>query len=92
MNELVDGLPGALREAAFGDCAMSVARIVDSRNYIVHRDESLRARSMTPAELIRVANRLDLLASYHLLRQAGLSAELLERQMTQHPAFRRNLW
>lgn len=92
MKELVACMPEALRQKAFGDRAMSVARMVNSRNYLVHRDESLRADSMTPAELTRAANRLDLLASYHLLRQAGLSAELLEEKMTQHPAFRRNLW
>lgn len=91
MNDLVDSLPGALRGMIFGDEVMSVARMVDARNYIVHRDESLRATSMTPGELIRAANRLDLLASYHLLRQAGLSAELLEKQMTQHSAFQRKL-
>jgi hypothetical protein len=67
-------------------------RVVDTRNYLTHYDERLKAASMAPREMIKANHSLTLLLRFLILREIGVPVDLaLDRLkdlgLLTHPIF-----
>ena len=62
-------------------------RIVDTRNYLVHRDESLKSKVLDNKEMFNVSEKLKLIIEFLLLREIGLTDDTLKDIMTKHRSY-----
>lgn len=83
-------VPDELRGTITGGDAGYVSRIVAARNYLTHRDQALAESIRSPRELMRATGSLRRLVGFLLLREAGVSIEVLTRAFV--PRWSRTEW
>lgn len=62
-------------------------RVVDTRNYLVHRDKSLKSKAFDDKEMFNASENLKLLIEFLLLREIGLADDTLKDIMTKHRSY-----
>ena len=67
---------------------MFIEHVVDTRNYLTHHDESLKARVVEGRELYRLTERLRLLAEACLLGTIGFQTDSIKALFKRHAQWR----
>lgn len=87
----LDTAPRQLKERLTGRNTRFISRVVDTRNYLTHRDESLRSNSLDSPGIHKANIVLRTLLSFLLLREIGIDAGILEHTMCNHYRYSREL-
>lgn len=69
-----------------------IQKVLDTRNYLVHRNERLRDRAARGQELLTITRTLSLIIQLCLLELLGLSSEQIEALLERHRWLLRGLW
>ena len=69
-----------------------LSKVVDTRNFLTHHDESLRAKSMSPREMVKANHSLTLFLMLLILQEIRVPIELAldrlqECGLLRHPQF-----
>lgn len=88
INNLIGRLPKALKGEFTNYDSKFVAKVIDTRNYLVHRDESSRGNTINGNELYTVTGTLMKMLNFLLLSETGIPSKILHNRISNHNAYK----
>lgn len=88
LTNLIQSVPNSILPKIITDPKNFIARVVETRNYLTHRDPILHKDSLTSFDLLDAADKLQLLVRCVLLLRIGMKAELIANALQNHQQFR----
>ncbi len=82
---LIDSLMPSTVELVCQSKSAFVSGIVDTRNYLTHYTDELRAKALTGGDLFWACEKLALLLRLVLLKEFGIAEDLLRNRIAEHP-------
>ncbi len=80
---IFSSVPQTIVNIITDDASLFIKRVVDTRNYLTHRDEAQATNIMDFTEMYNACESLSLLVSYLLYKESGIPSNIIERVLTQ---------
>jgi len=90
LNILLKKIPPKVRNIITDNDKNFAVKIKDTRNYLIHRDKSLKKDALDFKKQIHACESLKLLVTYLLLNGVGLDKQLIESELSAHWRYRRS--
>ena len=71
-----------------GDTNNFVTKVVDTRNYLVHRDETTEGQVLGTADIYVYTRYIELILTHFLLLEIGIPSDMVENELVSHDAYR----
>lgn len=65
-----------------------ISRIVDTRNYLIHRDETLQSKILNNVGIFNAVIKLRILLEFYILRDLGIPEELVSSIISSHQCYK----
>lgn len=90
LNELFAGLSDSNKELIAPNIATFISNVVDTRNYLTHYTDELKAQALEDVDLFNANLRLNILLTVLLLKELGIEEGLITELISAHGHFRRD--
>jgi len=84
---LIEDLPVEIQDLITDNDNGFVSRTVDTRNYLIHRDETIKANCFNYKEMLNAMFNLKTLLEFCIIRDIGVPVDIIISTMTTHPFY-----
>ncbi len=90
LTEMLNRVPGDVQRGIAGDVEQFVKKVVDTRNYLTHYDQSAKANAFSGMDMYVASQRIRILVIANLLKDLGLDDSRLLKVLKRSAEF--NHW
>lgn len=88
LHELLESIPDNIRKEITHADRKFESKVIDTRNFLTHRDHKSKGVAVEMKEMFELTMDLLMMIHYFLLKEVGLSDEILREVMTEHRVFK----